>query len=131
VDVPAEQVKTESAQDAAVAESVRKKFAEYRPDAVPTTQPAAQTPIVRKDGEESSQAFWNQFVRGAGQWLVEKTTAVFVVKTVVYESVGPKFANQPIIFRDEPVSVADVLSAIERLSGPAGWQLIQRKAGLA
>ena len=34
-----------------------------RPDTVPE-QPAAQLPIVLKDGDESSQAFWNQFVRG-------------------------------------------------------------------
>src|SRR6516165_9533256 len=37
-------------------------------------------------GVETS--LWNQFVSGNGQRLVEKTTAIFAVKTVVCESIG-------------------------------------------
>jgi hypothetical protein len=78
-------------------------------------QPAAQPPIVRKDGDESSQAFWNLFVSGSDQRTVAKETAIFVVGTVVSESVGPRYSNQPVTFRTEPITVADVLATIEKL----------------
>jgi hypothetical protein len=135
VDVQAETVKEDeptekaSAEDAAVQESVRRKFASYRPDTVPE-QSAAQPPIVRKDGDENSPAFWNQFVSGDGQRTVEKTTAVFAVKAVVCESVGPRFASQPIAFGTEPITVADVLATIEKLSGPAWLAVPPKKDGV-
>jgi len=135
VDVQIEQVKaepvdTKSAEDAAISERVRRKFAQYRPDTVPDS-PTAQPPIVRNEGDENSSAFWLQFVSGNGQRLVEKTTAVFVVKTVVGESIGPRYSNQRIAFGAEPITVADVLVTIERLCGgnPAWCQHLQRKAG--
>jgi hypothetical protein len=42
-------------------------------------------------------------------------------------------ATQAIVaFKTEPITVSDVLAVIERLcGGPAGWQLLQRKAGLS
>jgi hypothetical protein len=133
VDVQIEQVKaepvdTKSAEDAAISERVRRKFAQYRRDTVPDS-PTAQPPIVRNEGDENSSAFWLQFVSGNGQRLVEKTTAVFVVKTVVGESIGPRYSNQPIAFGAEPITVADVLVTIERLCGgnPAWWQHLQAR----
>jgi hypothetical protein len=126
IDVQAEPVKadkpaeTRSAEDTSVRESVRKKFAEYRP------QPAVQPPIVRKEGEENSAVFWNQFASGDGQRQVDKATAFFSVKTIVSE-VGARFGNQQIVFGSGPISVSDVISVIERL----GWLAINSaQAGL-
>jgi hypothetical protein len=89
------------------------------------------TPIVRKEGDENSSAFWLQFVSGDDQRTITRETTNYVIKTIVCESVGPRYSNQPITFGTEPITVADVLAVIERLSGPAGWQHLQRKAGLA
>ena len=124
VDVEAEPVKEDKpVEDEEISANVRRKFAQYRPE-----QPAAQPPIVRKEGDENSAVYWNQFASGDGQRLVESTTAVYTVKTIVSESVGPRY-SQSVAFREESVSVADVLAAIEKLSGPAGWRLVQKKAG--
>jgi acyl-CoA-binding protein len=122
LDVQAEQVDTESTEDAATRESVRQKFAEYRPE-----QPVAQAPIVHKEGDEKKSVFWYQFVSGNNRRLVEKRTAFYVVREIVLESVGPRFA-QSIVFESEPISVARVLRMIEKLSGPAGWQVLLKKS---
>jgi hypothetical protein len=88
-------------------------------------------PISRKEGEEKPSVFWNLFASGERERIVEKATAIYVVKTIVDETVGRGLGNQAIVaFKHEPITVADVLAAIERLCGgsPAGWQTIQRKA---
>ena len=56
-----------------------------------------------------------------------------VASTIVNETVGRGLGNQAIVaFKNEPITVADVLAVIERLcGGPAGWQHLQRKAGLS
>jgi hypothetical protein len=128
MDVEAEQVASKEAEpmsdeDEAVQQSVQQKFAQYRPE-----QSTGRPPIVRKDGDERSQAFWSQFVDGDGARLVEKATALFTVKQIVLEAVGPRYC-QSVVFEDEPISVRNVLRAIERFSGPAGWQALNRKSG--
>ena len=118
----AEPVK-EPSEDEATQESVPQKFAQYKPK-----QPVVLPPIVRKEGDENRESFWFQFTDGDGSRLVEKRTALFTVKQIVFESVGPRYC-QSVVFDSETITVRDVLRAIERLSGPAGWQLILRKSG--
>jgi hypothetical protein len=91
------------------------------------------TPITRKEGDENSSAFWALFADGPGERSVEKACAIFVAKTLVDETVGRGIGNQAIVaFKMEQPTVADVLAVIDRLcGGPAGWQHLQRKAGLS
>jgi hypothetical protein len=130
-----------------VRESVREMFNKYRPalhngnggdngkvvEAEATvTEPETvieQQPISYKDGDETSQMFWSQFC-GVGERAVEKTTAVYVAGTIIDETVG-RNRGQRVMFKDESITVADVLAMIERLSGTAGWQHLQRRAGYA
>ena len=47
-----------------------------------------------------------------------KAVAIYVAVTIVNETVGRGFGNQAIVaFKSEPITVSDVLSVIERLSG--------------
>jgi hypothetical protein len=123
LDVEAEQVETESTEDEATRERVRDKFASYRPE-----QPATQSPIVRKDGDENRTGFWDLFASGDPKRTVEHSTAIFVAKEIVRLCLGPK-AAQPVSFDPESICVSDVLIEIQRLSGPMGWQLLQKRAG--
>jgi hypothetical protein len=131
LDVETERVASNEAEpmpdeDETVQQSVKQKFAQYKPE-----QPVAQPlpPILHKEGDEKKTVFWYQFVSGDNRRLVEKRTAFYVVREIVFESVGPRYC-QSVVFESEPITVRDVLRVIERLSGPAGWQLLQRKAGL-
>jgi hypothetical protein len=88
------------------------------------------SPIVRKEGDENSSAFWANFVSGTGERRVDKATAIFAVKVIVDEVCGVGRGNQALVaFKTELVAVEDVLSVIEKLcGGPAGWQHLHRKA---
>ena len=119
--VASKETEPRSDEDAATRDSVRQKFAQYNPA-------TAQPPIVHKEGDEKSHAFWNSFVNGDPRRLVEKRTALLVVRIIVIGTVGPRFA-QSIVFESEPISVRSVLRKIEALSGPAGYQLILKKSG--
>ena len=61
---------------------------------------------------------------------MEKACAIFAVKTIVDECVGRGLGNQVIVMiKNDPTTVAEVLSVIDKLcGGPAGWQMLQRKA---
>jgi hypothetical protein len=78
-------------------------------------------PIVRKEGAENSAAFWNLFVSAADQErAVEKSTAIYVAKTIVDEAIGGGRGNQAIVaFKNDPVTISDVLATIDRLCGAA------------
>jgi hypothetical protein len=123
LDVDVEQAETESTGDEATQESVRKKFARYRPE-----EPVAQPPIIYKEGAEKSSAFWDLFANGDPQRTVEYRTAVFVAKEIIRLTVGPRFA-QSVSFDPECLRVEDVLTEIQRLSGPAGYQLLLKRSG--
>jgi len=123
LDVEAEQVETESTEDEAVRKRARDKFAQYNPE-----QPARQMPIVRKDGDEMRTGFWDLFASGDTERAVEYNTARFVAKEIVRLCLGPK-AAQSVAFDPSSICVADVLAEIQRLSGPAGWALINKKSG--
>jgi len=82
----------------------------------------------RKEADRICNAIFPKFHDRA----VDEATAIFVVRTIVSESIGPRYGNQPIVFKNDPVTVSDVLAVIDRLCGgsPDGWQLLQRKAQL-
>src|SRR5262249_40421354 len=141
---------TESQQIEAVAEpvrqSVRELFAKYKPalrgngngegqrtvdvQAELANKPEDLAPITTK---EDKPEFWFQFASGSGERAVSKAVAIHVALTIVNETVGRGIGNQAIVaFKSEEPTVADVLAVIERLcGGPAGWQHLQRKAGLS
>jgi hypothetical protein len=127
---------------------VREMYSKYRPGLVegngqkekvvdvssePVTEPSVPEPaIVRKEGQEKSAAFWAQFC-GDPERAVEKSTAIFVAKAITDQTVGRGISNQAIVAfgKSETITVADVLAVIEKLcGGPAGWQLLQKKAGI-
>jgi hypothetical protein len=129
---------------APVREKVRQMFASYKPaleaggngegrrtvdvEAEQVKEPENLAPITDKG---DTPAFWNQFASGSGERLVSKEVAIYVAATIVNETVARGIGNQAIVsFKSgEPITVAAVLAVIERLSGPAGFQLLQRKAG--
>jgi hypothetical protein len=91
-------------------------------------KPEDLAPITSKGDKPE---FWFPFASGSGMRTVSKEVAIHVAATIVNETVGRGIGNQAIVaFKTEPVTVADVLAVIERLcGGPAGWQLLQKKAG--
>jgi len=128
-------------------ERVRKMFEAYRPalrgngngegqrnvdaQAEPIRKPENLAPITSK---EDKPEFWFQFASGSGERVVSKETAIYVAATIVNEAISPHGrGNQAIVaFKTEPITVGDVLQTIDRLCGgsPAGWQHLQRKAGI-
>jgi hypothetical protein len=89
-------------------------------------------PIERKPGPENSSTFWNMFASGDRDRLVERTTAEFVVRTIVGEVLGAHRVGQ-VNFKGDHITVGDCLDAIERKVGvgnPAGWQRLQARAGI-
>jgi hypothetical protein len=150
ITIAPEEVREIEAQAAPVREKVGRMVAAYRPGALsgngngsgPRTvdippspvEKEALPPIVRKEGDENSSAFWGLFARAQDQERgVEKATAIYVTKTIVDEAVGGGRGNQAIVsFKTEPITIGDVISVIERLCGgnPAGWQRLQRRAGV-
>ena len=118
----------------AISESVRERFANYRPgngEESPSVPAVQLAPIVHRKGDEKSAAFWRQFASGASDRLVDKATAIYVVSCVVNATIGGGRGNQAIVMiKEDPTTVADVLSTIEKLcGGPGGWQTLQKRAG--
>jgi hypothetical protein len=147
ITISSEEVRAIEAEAAPVREKVREMMATYRAGLgngdghgertvdveAEAVKPEELAPIVRKEGDQNSSAFWALFAGGTGERPVEKSTAIFVVKAIVDETVGRGIGNQAIVaFKSERTTVADVLAVIDRLcGGPAGWQHLQRKARLS
>src|SRR6516164_11760361 len=97
----------------------------------PVKKPEELAPITSK---EDKPEFWFQFASGSGERTVSKEVAIYAAATIVNEAVSPYGrGNQAIVaFKTEPITVSDVLQTIDRLCGgsPAGWQHLQRKAGI-
>jgi hypothetical protein len=124
--------------------SVAEMFAQYRPalengngqveeqkQVVEAEAQVIEAPIVRQPGDENSAAFWSLFV-GDPARLVERSTAAFVVRIIVSETVRGGQCPR-VDFDNGIVRVADCLHAIERIVGAgsaAGWQRLQQKAGI-
>jgi hypothetical protein len=130
-----------------VRQKIKEMYAAYRPalgngngdvrgkDVAVVVLPSVKTeelaPIVRKEGDENSSAFWNQFVTGDSTRPVERATAVFVVRTVVSERLGAHRCGE-IRLEGGTVTVEDVLHLIDKKVGtgdPAGWRHLLKKAG--
>jgi len=140
-----EEVREIEAQAAPIRDKVQQMVAAYRPGALGNgngsgartvdvqaepveKQPEDLTPITTK---KDKPEFWFQFC-GSGERAVSKEVAIYVASTIVNETVGRGIGNQAIVaFKSDPVTVSDVLAVIDRLcGGPAGWQHLQRKAGV-
>ena len=90
-------------------------------------KPEDLAPITTK---KDKPEFWFQFC-GSGERVVDKQVAIYVAATIVNETAGRGLGQQAIVMiKHDPTTVADVISVIERLCGPAGWQHLLRKAGI-
>jgi hypothetical protein len=98
-------------------------------EVLPAKPVAELAPISTKAGSERPE-FWRQFC-GSDERPVSKDVAIYVVATIVNEAVGRGIGNQAIVeFKNEPVTIANVLSVIEKLcGGPVGFQHLQKRAG--
>lgn len=95
----------------------------------PVPQARAPAIISHKAGDEKNQAFWHALVSTDPQTLVAKATAIFAIRNILLELQGLKAHRTEIDFRGDPVTLDDLFALLEKLSGPSGWQLLQRKAG--
>jgi hypothetical protein len=147
ITISAEEAKRIEAEAAPIREEIARRVAAYRPgcgngngsgahtvdiQAEPVEKPHEElAPIVRKEGDENSSAFWNLFASGASERFVDKATAILVTALIVSETLGAGRGHQAITaFKSEQPTVGDVLCVIDRLcGGSAGQQLVQRKAG--
>ena len=88
-------------------------------------------PIERKPGDEKGTAFWDLFVSGDRDRLVDRGTAEFVVRVIGTQVIGAHRVGE-VSFKGNEVTVGDVLDRLERLTpgSGAGWQALQRKAGI-
>jgi hypothetical protein len=147
ISITGEQAREIESQANPVRESVAAMFERYRPalsngeggiHEVEATasheleQRAEGTPIIgHKVGDEKRQAFWQSIVRAnPEETLMAQETALFVCQTILAEVLGFRATGAKIEFKDNPVRLSDVLGMIDRAcEGPAGWQLLQSKAG--
>jgi hypothetical protein len=99
----------------------------------PSTTPAASVnamilvPITMPVGEPGS-GWWAQLTQGDNSRTIAKQAAVYVCQTLVCEVLGSA-ARTPIDFESELVTLRDLHSAIQDLTGPKGWSLLLKKAG--
>jgi hypothetical protein len=147
ITISREKIREIEAQAEPVRQKVREMMANYRPgvlgngngdsgkrtvdvQAEPVEKPEELPPITVK---EDKPEFWFQFASGSGERPVSKEVAIYVASTIVNETVGRGIGNQALVsFKSEQPTVADVLAVIDRLcGGPAGWQRLQKRAGVA
>jgi hypothetical protein len=87
-------------------------------------------PIVMPAGEPSER-WWAQLVTGDNSRQIAKEAAIAAVRGVLCELLGPGRAKGiPIEFQSEPVTLSDLYSALETLTGgSSGWQTLLKLAG--
>jgi hypothetical protein len=93
-------------------------------------KPADPGPITRQAGDEKSSVFWALFASGTGDRPVVRDTAVFVIRQILSETIGPHRVGK-VEFLTETVTVSDILSILENRAPGSAWQLIQKKALVA
>jgi hypothetical protein len=95
---------------------------------VPCEERAPARRDVRHDGSCAEQSDSGELEIISKDWEGRNRTAIFVVQTILGELLG--FRAKQIGFSDDPVAMDDLISSLERLCDePAGWQLMQKKAG--
>jgi hypothetical protein len=109
-----------------VSKAVQEKFANYRPTPgngtghstgrqttpVDNGQKPREPIISCQAGDENSSTFWNLFASGDAERAVEKSTAIFVVKSIVSEILGTQRCGE-VRFGSDPVTIGDVLATID------------------
>ena len=84
-------------------------------------------PITLPIGEPS-QGWWAQLTRGSSDRKVERAAEVWLCEALAKEVLGAGRSIK-VEFKTEQVPISEVLSVLERATGPSGWQLLLRKAG--
>jgi hypothetical protein len=72
-----------------------------------------------------SAGWWSQFAKGDSSRAVAKDAAQWVVQTLARETLGSRAGS---VSFDNDATVGEVLGALERVAGPAGWQRLLKKA---
>jgi hypothetical protein len=94
-------------------------------------QQVAEVPIItHKPGDERNRSFWRMLVSSDPGLLVAKETAIFAIRTLLTQVIGFKVNRVRIDFSSDPVTLGDLFSLLEKLSGAGGWQLAQKLGGL-
>jgi hypothetical protein len=58
-----------------------------------------------------------------------RETAIFAIRTLLLQTLGFKGHRAEVNFADDPVPLGDLFDLLEKLGGPAGWQLAQKLGG--
>ena len=72
-----------------------------------------------------SAGWWSQFAQGDSSRAVAKDAAQWAVQTLAQETLGSRAGS---VTFDNNATVGEVLGALERAVGPAGWQRLLKKA---
>lgn len=100
-----------------------------RPDAIPERVVEAQVEVVPETitlpPESERTAGWWRVLQGPGTQPISQEAFLYALKTVVGKLRPGAAANQlEIDFDDETPPLRDLLSTLEELTGPAGWQTL-------
>ena len=134
ITISPEELKEIEAEAAPAREKVRKMFAAHRPGGLGNgdgqrkrtidvqAEPVKPDDLAPITSKEDKPEFWFQFVSGSGERPVSKAVAIYVAVTIVNETVGRGFGNQAIVaFKNDPVTVSDVLSFNRAALWRTGW----------
>jgi hypothetical protein len=122
-----------------VRDAVGEMFRQYRPtgngegrvhniEATPVSEVVREPPPITHRGDSDAQnpLFWRTLVSSSPESKITKTTAVFVIRTLLLQTLGFKANRITVNFADDPVTLGDMFGLLEKLGGPAGWQLAQK-----
>jgi hypothetical protein len=82
--------------------------------------------LTIREGDETRQAFWRHFTTGDDHRPVERATAVRVCH-LVSSACGSRARIR--FDDDQPITVGDLLNALNQATGASAWQWLQRRAG--
>jgi hypothetical protein len=86
-------------------------------------------PISHRETDAQNPGSWHALVGSAPKRKVARATAVFALRTILVQVQGFKAHRAQITFDNDPVTIAELFDRLEKLSGPAGWQLAQKLGG--
>lgn len=84
-------------------------------------------PAITLPAGEPSPAWWTSLSQGGNERLVAQEAAIYVCRTLLREVRGPVHTRNTAVVFSEPVTLRDLHEKIQRLVGPAGWQLMVKK----
>jgi hypothetical protein len=73
----------------------------------------------------TTAGWWKALSRGNGARLITRDAAIFIIEAVTARVSGVERVNKiEIEFDDQQAKLRDVLTAIEELCGPTGWEAL-------